>query len=329
MNLRGDDRRPAPLPGVAVVTLTHNSRRFIDGYFRALARIEYPHTQVGVHVLDNGSSDDSYGYIAKTYCRDEGYPLAVRIRRVETNVGFAEGNNIVLRELMNKTGPEAFMLLNIDTEIEPKCLRYLAEGLLKDPRAGIIEALQQPREHPKWYDPSTYETGWCSCGGAMIRRAALEDVGLFDGKFFAYCEDVDLSWRMWLNGWKCKVEPKAKYTHYTEGLDAEKDGGVQLYYSVRNSFFMHMKYDSWRGVWRHMRFYKDAVREALDARTRSVLERAGRDWWRYLPALLVDRVRLSGRRRMRWIMFDGFNYERRRRYVDTEDGGRVIFDERR
>src|SRR5206468_2274482 len=50
-------------------------------------------------------------------------------------------------------------------------------------------------------------------GAALYRRAMLEDVGLFDGDFFAYLEDVDLAWRARLRGWGCVLEPVAVVRH--------------------------------------------------------------------------------------------------------------------
>jgi GT2 family glycosyltransferase len=69
----------------------------------------------------------------------------------------------------------------------------------------------------------------------LVRKNAFDLVGGFDSKFFAYVEDVDLSWRLRLRNFKVVYEPAAKVAHYysgsreTSGLDPEK-----LYFSHRN-----------------------------------------------------------------------------------------------
>ena len=51
----------------------------------------------------------------------------------------------------------------------------------------------------------------------LIRRKAIDDVGLFDEQFFIYWEDVDLCKRMWDNGWKVVYFPKASIVHHVGG----------------------------------------------------------------------------------------------------------------
>ena len=308
-------------PHVAVVTLMHNSRRFIDEYFSAFDRVRYPQRSLELHVLDNGSRDGSWENIQANVVGSTSLNLTVN--RSEKNLGFAGGNNHVLRALKRRADIEYFLLINIDTQIEEGCLEELVAMMERENDTGMVEAIQRPREHPKWYDPHTLETGWCSCGGVLIRKTALQQVGLFDRKFFLYCEDVDLSWRMWMHGWKCKINPKAAYMHFTEGLDNKKDGSIQLYYSLRNSFFLHFKYDTWSGTLRHIRMFNESLKDQ-DERTKNIYREARRRYKKYIPLLLLDRLRLIRCTKGSWIVFDGFNYEKRRKYVDTEDGRTIL-----
>ena len=53
----------------------------------------------------------------------------------------------------------------------------------------------------------------------LIRRKAFEDVRGFDERiFFMYCEDVDLSWKLWLRGWQCIYVREAVIQHFTQDL---------------------------------------------------------------------------------------------------------------
>lgn len=313
-----------PQPRVEIITLSYNSRRFVDGYLAGLSALQYPSAQLSVNLLDNGSQDDSWGVLqAHSGALPAG--LEIRLERSPDNLGFTGGNNRLLKSALQRGAPY-FLLLNIDTQIGPQCLAKLVDRMQADPSLGMAEARQRPREHPKWFDPDTGETGWCSCGGVLIRRQALEQIGLFDGRFFLYCEDVDLSWRMWLHGWRCVFVPEAEYQHFTEGLDPAKDGTRQLFFSLRNSFFLHLKYDSWRGIGRHLRFVRAEGRAQPTAELKRLYRRSARATLRHLAGLLHDRWTLPRGRNEKWIVFDGLNYERRRAFRDTPDGGRVIMD---
>ncbi len=314
------------LPRIEIVTLTHNSERYVDAYFRALAAVDYPSERLRLTLLDNASTDGTVTRL-KQHSEDAArVPVSVQLEVSSTNLGFAAGNNLVLRQLLKEARADFVLLLNPDTEIDSQCISRLLETMRSDSRIGLVEARQTPREHPKWYDPITHETGWCSGGGVLVRCEALREVGLFDAKFFLYCEDVDLSWRMWLRNWKCLINPEAVYRHYTEDLDEARDRKVQLFYTLRNSFFMHLKYDSWKGLRQHTRFFNQVMNAQSDPELRAIYSNAKRAYYRFVPQLLWDRVRLGWRKKSPWIVFDGFNFERRRSYTDTADGGRIVYD---
>jgi GT2 family glycosyltransferase len=54
--------------------------------------------------------------------------------------------------------------------------------------------------------------GFCGAG-VLLRRAALDEVGVFDGSLFLYYEDTDLSWRLRAGGWTVRHEPTAVVEH--------------------------------------------------------------------------------------------------------------------
>lgn len=61
--------------------------------------------------------------------------------------------------------------------------------------------------------PAPYEVFGACAGAALYRRALLDDVGLFDERYFMYLEDVDLAWRARLAGWRCLFVPAAVVCH--------------------------------------------------------------------------------------------------------------------
>ena len=237
-------------PKIDLLTLVYNGQRFIDRYFDALKNLNYPTEALRVHILDNASDDNSYQYIQEKYLNNPALPFTVFLEQNTENLGFAGGNNLLFEKLVNNDA-DFFFLLNQDGALQPDCLQELITMTNQSSKIGLLEAIQSPNAHPKWYDPETFETSWCSGGGLLIRKAALKEVGFFDHNFFMYCEDVDLSWRMWLKNWQCKVCPKAVYEHITEDLDQEKDQSIRYYYWFRNSFLLHFKYDSLLGILKH------------------------------------------------------------------------------
>src|SRR5262249_38213267 len=156
------------------------------------------------------------------------FPIRTRLLRSLTNNGFAKGINLLARQSKS----QFLFILNPDTELEPECLERLVERAVSDPAIAMCEARQQPREHPKYYDPHTGETTWCTGAAVLVRRKAFEDLGGFDEHiFFMYCEDVDLSWKLWLRGWKCIYVPDAVVRHYSQDIIPGKKRTLENYFS--------------------------------------------------------------------------------------------------
>jgi GT2 family glycosyltransferase len=194
--------------------------------------------------------------------------------------------------LLAKQGEAEFMfLLNPDTELEPDCLEKLLVRAQSDERIGICEARQFPREHPKAYDSTTGETTWCSGAAALVRRRAFEALGGFDERlYFMYCEDVDLSWRMWLRGWTCVYLRDAVVAHHTQDLAPGKSRAMENYFSFRNSLFLYYRFGSRKDralVGRFLLSRLVSSRYSLRSKTLFII--ALLDHIRYIPYLLHGR----------------------------------------
>lgn len=228
---------------VDIVTVTHNSASHLPGFFDALQRIEYPSDRLRLVVVDNASSDETRRLL---HYRAPQLPLEVKIIKVPTNDGFGAACN---RGADDSAAP-FILFLNPDAQPDRTMLQQLVRRALAEPNIGLLDVIQEPVDVRKWFDPLTGDTDWCSGGAVLARREAFEKIGGFDPFFFLYCEDVDLSWRMWLAGWRCVTETGARVHHETA-----KDGvakPIMMYYSIRNSFAMRMIYDSASGVRSHL-----------------------------------------------------------------------------
>jgi GT2 family glycosyltransferase len=282
-------------PEIDVLVVLYNSANFIQPLVDSLRRITIP---VTFYFLDNASSDDTAQKLASVLPT---LPHRTHFLRSLSNNGFARGMNLLAAQ---GTGEFMFML-NPDTELEEGCLERLRTRAKEDPTIGMCEARQQPREHPKTYDPQTGETTWCTGAAVLVRRKAFENVGGFDERiFFMYCEDVDLSWKLWLRGWKCIYVPDAIVRHYTQDIIAGKRRTVENYFSFRNSLFLFYRFGCWTEKRVLYRFLLNRfVFGKYSFRSKVLYAFAFVDHIRYIPYLLRTRY-LWCAKDHRWVRLD-------------------------
>jgi len=138
--------------------------------------------------------------------------LPIRLHTANRNLGFGQAVNAALPFI----DAPWLLLLNQDAIPEPGAIESMARVAAKDaPDVAAWELRQIPYEHPKDYDPVTGETGWCSGAAVLLRTAALKQVGGFEPRFFMYCEDVDLAWRLRCAGWRLRYLPRFAVVHRT------------------------------------------------------------------------------------------------------------------
>ena len=135
-------------PEVDVLIVLHNSAKFIQPLLNSLQRTT---VSVNVYFLENASTDETGQTLMAALTA---FPFRHHFFRSLTNNGFARGVNLLARQGRG----EFLFLLNPDTELEEGCLELLLDHALHDPAIGMCEARQQPREHPKLYDPQTGAT---------------------------------------------------------------------------------------------------------------------------------------------------------------------------
>ncbi len=182
---------------------------------------------IEVIVVDNGSTDASLRIL-------ENYKGFVTLALNPTNLGFAEACN----QGIGQSQGEFIALLNNDTRVEPRWLEELVAVLVANPRAGCCTSKILCHSRPDVLDSAglaIYPDGsargrgrlerdlgqfeqveevFCPSGCAtLLRREMLDDVGLFDEHFFAYCEDTDIGFRARLRGWSCLYAPRSIVYH--------------------------------------------------------------------------------------------------------------------
>jgi hypothetical protein len=89
------------------------------------------------------------------------------------------------------------------------------------------------------FDDTEEVFAWCG-GGVLLRRRYLEEVGLFDERFFLYYEDTDLAWRGRSRGWRYRYVPESRIRHIHAASSGEGSALFQ-HYVERNRLLMLTK----------------------------------------------------------------------------------------
>jgi len=177
------------------------------------------------------------------------------------NRGFAKGNNIGIKQALEKRA-DYILLLNNDTIVDPDFLKKLVEAGKNNEKAGIlgptiyeygtnkihfaggkINWLYTKGIHEKNSKLKTqnsklvdYITGACM----LIKREVIEKIGLMDENYFLYFEDADWCLRARRAGYKCVVVPTSKIWHKVSS-SAKENSFSYIYYHTRNGFLMAKK----------------------------------------------------------------------------------------
>lgn len=174
---------------------------------------------MALHDNDDGASAG----VIDAAVESAGIPPSKILRTSSPNVGFGAAHNR-LQEAAYAAHPEAdgYLCLNPDGMLHPLCVARLQVAAQARSWRGLFEAAQFPVPHPKVYDARTGATAWCSGCCLLIPRLVWENVGPFDPRFFMYCEDVDLSWRVKAWGGGCYTVPDALIHHYLGDRDESR-----------------------------------------------------------------------------------------------------------
>ena len=257
---------------LSVIIVSYNVRHYLYQCLESLERA-LRDVDAEVFVVDNHSKDGSIQYVT------EFFP---EVNYVESNhnLGFARANNVAIRR---STG-EYVLLLNPDTVVGEQTIKKVLQHMEQQPQAGAAgvmmlksdgeKAMESRRglptpmtafykmsglcrhfpKHKKmghyymgylpWNQPAEIEV--VSGAFCMLRREALEKVGLLDEDFFMYGEDIDLSYRLVKGGYRNWYLPETILHYKGESTQKSSFRYVHVFYEAMLIFFKkHYSGASW------------------------------------------------------------------------------------
>ncbi len=265
-------------PRVSIIIVTWNALPLLKQCFPSVAATRYENLEIVL--ADNASDDGSAEWIR------ERFP-AVRIVRYAENALFCRGNN---QAIPHATGKYA-LLLNNDVAVppdwldplvdemearddvaaaQPKILQYEDRSRFEYAGAagGFMDRLGYPFARGRIFfrlekDRGQYDEPrdvfWGSGAALLLRRSALNEVGLLDERFGMHMEEIDLCWRLQRAGYRIRVQPASEVYHIGGGT-LQRGSVRKTYLTFRNNLLMlykNLPESEWKRVF--------AARCALDA----------------------------------------------------------------
>jgi GT2 family glycosyltransferase len=215
-------------------------------------------------VVDNGSADGSVDFIKQHY-------PSIELIEHKANKGYAGGVNPGFKRAI-ELGVAYAAPFNNDAVADQHWLEKLVAHLDKHSALGIAACKLLSADGKKIDSTGDYYTNWglpyprgrgesdiyaydsqtelfaASGGASLYRIKMLKEIGLFDEDFFAYYEDVDLSFRAQLAGWKVGYVPAAVAYHQI-GATSGKLKGFTTYQTLKNLPLLWFKNTPLRYLW--------------------------------------------------------------------------------
>jgi GT2 family glycosyltransferase len=232
---------------VSIVVVTWNAKKFVDENFGSILT-DLRGLSAEVIAVDNASTDGTADMIAERFPE-------VNLTRSPKNLGFSRANIVAIQKSTGKY----VCLVNPDVRILPGCFSVLMEYLDRNPKVGVVGpktfnadgSLQRScmRAPSVWISfcrafaldktplgrtpffggismadfdhDTTREVDVLNGAFLMIRRTAMDQVGLIDERFFMYGDDLDWCVRFGKAGWPVVFYPGAEIVHHGGGVTAK------------------------------------------------------------------------------------------------------------
>ena len=244
---------------VAIVILNWNGAKMLRQYLPGV--IQHSREEAAIYVADNASSDESV-----TLMREQ-FPECTLIQ-LEKNWGFAEGYNKALAQI----DAEYYLLLNSDIEVTPHWLTPMISYMDAHPEVaacqpklraiadrqmfeyagasgGYLDRFGYPFCRGRLFDSvekdegqydDTREVLWATGAALLVRARIYNKVGGLDARFFAHNEEIDMCWRIRLQGYRVWCIPESVVYHVGGGT-LPKGNPMKTFLNFRNNLTMLYK----------------------------------------------------------------------------------------
>ncbi len=241
---------------VSIIIPNYNGKAYLKGCLDSILGLDYPKDKIEVILVDNASSDDSVAFTKINY------PF-VKIIELKENLGYAGGCDIGAQN----ANSEFIIFLNNDCLLHKDFITELLNTFYSEKNIGAVSSViydytcthidfigtelnfyghgnqiyfRKPIHELKREDYPDYTIS--PCGAAMlIPRSTYFNIGGYDTDYFAYFEDVDLGWRLWIMGYKVKLAKNAIVGHIHQGSAKFVGDAVKLRLCERNSLITIIK----------------------------------------------------------------------------------------
>jgi hypothetical protein len=221
------------VPDLSIVLVSWNNKTYLEPCLESLFTSDLG-CKFDVVLVDNGSTDGTQTMLGEKYPQ-------VKIIQNDHNVGLSKASN----QGIESTQGRFILLLNDDTLVNGPSLHALVEFLEGHPQAGAVggQLLNPDGSVQSCYNyfPSLHEefliatrlghllwdgypgilkgneisvVDWIGSACLMLRRAALDQVGLLDEEFFIYGDEADLQYRFNRAGWQVVYLPQVTTVHF-------------------------------------------------------------------------------------------------------------------
>ena len=236
---------------LAIIVLNWNGA---DDTLNCVESLQQQTLRPEIIIVDNNSSDDSVERF-EDHIKSQKKDAPILIKNSQ-NFGFAGGINTGLI-YAKEHNFEYIGVLNPDAIADKKWCRALVDELSTHLDCGIATGIMQRRDGKTLDTTGDFYTTWglpgprnrdepvknapskpgevfgATGGGAIYRAAMFDDIDMFDEDFFMYYEDVDLSFRAQLAGWKVRFTPEA-IAYHKVGASSKKVPGLAVYNTFKN-----------------------------------------------------------------------------------------------
>ena len=257
-------------PKVSIVTLNWNNPGDTVECLQTLREIIYPNFDIVV--VDNGSTDDSIEIISKNFSD-------VMLIKNSINLGYTGGNNVGIEYALQHDAEHIF-ILNNDTVVDHNILKELVKVAESDPSVGMVackiykygqdkiidsvgciidfrETIANNRGHNQkdtgQFDMVEEVDSADGCG-FLVKKEVVENIGMFDESYFAYCEEIDWNLRARKSGYKVLYCPDAVLWHKGSASTGGKYNAFRSYLVGRSALIFMKKHANF-GEWLKFGFH--------------------------------------------------------------------------